>query len=284
MKDNYKKRREDPFSNSKLMRTNNFYVFFFFVILSTGLSSYSQTPGGVATGLKIWLKADAETAADNSTTLTTWTNRAPSETYSVTQGTPSRVPVYYNTTANKLINFNASFYFNGTNSQFLNATRIIPATSAYSFIAVALDEGSGAGNYSCIINTNNVGANSSFSIHKYPTGNSNGWLSWRYAARYLVNGSVNNPSLIGGNGFSSGATANTNHGYWNGTSYTQGINGVTNIARAQIVALTSLNGAGTPAINSYIDGYKSIGTGNPQINSFDAFSVGDYAVWYSFPF
>jgi len=57
MKDNYKKRREDPFSNSKLMRTNNFYVFFFFVILSTGLSSYSQTPGGVATGLKIWLKS-----------------------------------------------------------------------------------------------------------------------------------------------------------------------------------------------------------------------------------
>ncbi|WP_296150417.1 hypothetical protein [uncultured Flavobacterium sp.] len=105
---------------------------FAFALLFAGTMVNAQTgPGGVSTGLSLWLKADVGTSTTTQgTALTSWTDQslAGNTINNASSGTAG--PTYQVTTA-KLKNFNPTVNFNG--SQYLSrSTNVLQVATGYS--------------------------------------------------------------------------------------------------------------------------------------------------------
>jgi uncharacterized repeat protein (TIGR01451 family) len=228
-----------------------------FLILSASVLN-GQTPGGVGTNLRVWLKADAGIAVGNGLTIPTWQDQS-GNSYHVSQATALNQPTYYSTNASKLINFNPTLAFDGTNDFILNSTRLFLGTSAYSFLGVEIDEQASTG-YHCVFSAANTFDD--FSLHKQGGATANNGFTFFRAANNFASS---------GNGF---APAGGSSGVFNGTNYTTnpGI-------QPQLFGMTSINTVFNSPLNVYIDGYKSTlatPVGGNQANWFGKFSVGNY--------
>lgn len=233
-------------------------------------ASYVVTPGGVITDISAWFKADSSvysnagtTLATNGTTVQQWDDHSGSG-YNLSQATAGDRPVYYSTTANKLVNFNPSIEYVSTD-RLVNANRLMPVSSAHSFFGVAIDQATATG-YKMIFSCDN--SDDQFELYKQAgSTNTNGWMSRRSGNDYrLVNG-LNNNNVIGGNGFSASGGSN---GFWNGTNYSENLG-----VQPQVFGLLG-NGTAAGSGVSFVDGYKATNTssvGTPA-NWFGRFSVG----------
>lgn len=96
-------------------------------------------PGGVANGLKLWLKANDGLLTTNNSAVSQWENQG-ADIYNVTQSTSTQRPTFYNTSTDKLINFNPAIYFDGGDELFNSATRLFSNTSPFYIATVALDQ------------------------------------------------------------------------------------------------------------------------------------------------
>jgi hypothetical protein len=227
-------------------------------------------PGGVFSDFIVWYKADASVYSNAGTTLATngntvqqWDDHSGSG-YNLSQATSGDRPVFYNSTANKLVNFNPSIEYVSTD-RLVNVNRLMPISSAHSFFGVAIDQAAATG-YKAVFTADDSDGN--FELYKgYTSGNGvNGWMAYKIGDYRLVNG-LNNNNVIGGNGFSPSGGSN---GAWNGTAYVENLG-----IQPQIFGLLG-NGTAAGSGVSFIDGYKATNTssaGNPA-NWFGRFSVG----------
>lgn len=225
------------------------------------------SPGGVSSGLKLWLKADAGvTPSTDSGAVTAWNDQS-GNAYHLTSigGTAPRI---YTTSKTNLINFNPSIKFLGNGSIYRIAS-LFPQTSPYAFGGVVIDEKTAANTFGCIFEGS---TNWSFTLHKgYGSPSRNGWVIYRDGDNYLNNGptSVNS---IGGNGFSPSGGSN---GAWNGSTYSANNIGT----QPQAFVLTDANTTGTTETH-FIDGYKTVTTGltvsNRAAQWFQLISLGGY--------
>jgi hypothetical protein len=118
-------------------------IVFFFYLLVTGNSSFAQNPGGVSSGLKLWLKADAGIAASDGTQIGSWSDQSATG-YNLTQATAGLQPTFYQTTAANLVNYNPSVVFSSvTTTSMTNTTANLfgggSTGSSFHFIAVGRD-------------------------------------------------------------------------------------------------------------------------------------------------
>lgn len=210
---------------------------------SVTVAGAPPSPGGVGNNLATWLKADAGISSADGAAVINWTDQSISN-YSVTQATATNQPLVYKTTANKLVNFNPSVYFDGVNDYLLNSNPIFSGTSPFSFMMVGLDESTDGG-YRKIF-----GAESPadyFGLYKV-TGatTNNGWTEYTVGNNFLK-----------GNGYAPTGGAS---GYWNGTAYVA--DSRLQVAQPQVVGLNSANPANTnpSTMKSFIDGYQSTAT------------------------
>ena len=80
-------------------------------------SAQAQSPGGVSTGLTLWLKADAGSSTTvNNGAITGWTNKAP--TGDLLTAAATQQPLYRDGTTVNAFNFNPSLTFDGVNDYF----------------------------------------------------------------------------------------------------------------------------------------------------------------------
>jgi large repetitive protein len=187
-------------------------------------------PGGVSAALDLWLKADAITGASNNSVLNGWNSSAPTA-YSLSSAGYT-APIFYNSTASNLSNFNPTVSFNGA-MNLRSATRLYANTSPFSIIGVGIDRkiaatdlrgimGIGDGNYPAMdFQTDGVSPNGW-----------NPWMSGSLPSAEWTGGSARAADILG-----SGTT------------------------QANIVALTSANNFATTNftadnIVSYLNGYK----------------------------
>lgn len=190
-------------------------------------------PGGVTTNLKAWYKANDGTLTGNGSNVTTWTNSASGSTYNVSTATASYYPKFYNTTANKLVNYNPSVEFDGTDDRLNNSNRLFAKTDAFEMLAVGVQQktsGLGASSYSEILGMGTDGNCPAFGMNGYTT---SGWYP------YVSTGSP------------AGYTAS------NAILY-NGFAGGTN-QQAQIYGMSTPNG-GTDNVYSNVDGYSELTT------------------------
>jgi trimeric autotransporter adhesin len=123
-----------------------FHFIPFFVgsaLIFSSQMSFEQSPGGVASGLKLWLKADAGIAVADGTKINSWPDQSPAA-YNLTQATAAIQPTYYKTTAANLVNFNPSVVFSlGALTTMTNTSANLfgggATGSSYHFIAVGRD-------------------------------------------------------------------------------------------------------------------------------------------------
>ena len=246
----------------KLLVVDSRFKSVFYLLIATGfLSSYesnAQSPGGVSTGLKIWLKADAGfSATTNATTVATWSDQS-GNSYNVTQTTGANRPTYYSTDPTKLVNFNPTLSFDGTDDGLVNSTRIFAGTSPYSFIGVEIDEKTNNGYHAIFSAANTFDY---FSLHKQGGATAdNGFNNYRQG----------NNRIGKGNGFSPTGGSN---GTFNGTNFSANVG-----IQPQIFGLNSINTIANSPMNTFIDGYKQTTnpTGGLQSLWFGKFSVGNY--------
>ncbi len=103
----------------------------------------AQSPGGVSSGLKLWLKADAGIVASDGAKISSWPDQS-ATAYNLTQATAAIQPTFYNTTAANLVNFNPSVVFSFSASTTMTNTSANlfgggVTGSSYHFIAVGRD-------------------------------------------------------------------------------------------------------------------------------------------------
>lgn len=117
--------------------TARFYLLFVFITVAFA-NAKAQSPGGVSSGLRLWVKANdaAFFATADNTSVATWTDRS-GNSYNLTQATATRQPKYRTNAAN-LINFNPSLVFVDATNQYLgNTAPLLGVTSGYHFLVVS---------------------------------------------------------------------------------------------------------------------------------------------------
>jgi hypothetical protein len=97
----------------------------------------NSSPGGVAANLVAWYKANDSILTGNGSLVSTWTNSVIGSTYNVSQATTLYQPTFYNTTANKLLNYNPSLEFSF--HELANSARLYANTSGFELLGVAKD-------------------------------------------------------------------------------------------------------------------------------------------------
>jgi hypothetical protein len=105
--------------------------------------AFEQSPGGVPSGLKLWLKADAGIAVADGTKISSWPDQSAAG-YNLTQATVAIQPTFYKTSAANLVNFNPSVVFTvNTLTTMTNTSANLfgggATGSSYDFIAVGRD-------------------------------------------------------------------------------------------------------------------------------------------------
>ena len=218
-------------------------------------------PGGVGSGLEVWVRADSGvTGNTDGASVTSWADQSPNA-YNFSQGTGIFQPKYYSTTTSKLVNFNPVIDFDGVNDDLRNTTTLMPTTSAYTFLAVGLDEDTNSVLYRKIFGSEAIV--DYFGLYKQggPT-NDNGWVP------YAIGGQARSAPFIGDRGsmgkgtkFSAPGGAN---GYWNGTNFSS--DSRTNHTQPQIVGFNSLNSATTDPFYAWTDGYKEDPNWSPIVD------------------
>jgi hypothetical protein len=138
------------------------------VLLLFSMINYAQSPGGVSTGLRLWVKANAGTVVAGGK-VTTWNDQSPGLRHlTTTTATYQPTPV----AAGAEYNFNPYVSFSG---QFLRYTgNILPANSGASIFSVASQTGG-------------TGYNTLWDFYSNdPTINTQGgrWLFWHSGATY----------------------------------------------------------------------------------------------------
>lgn len=119
-----------------------------FTLIILNLMSFAQTgPGGVATNLDLWLRADAGTSTTiNGATIATWTNQVTGKPVtSVTQTNVSERPTYLSSFFN--LNYQPTLDFDGTDDNlFSSVSALSSGTCAeMNIFTVAITEGGDAG-------------------------------------------------------------------------------------------------------------------------------------------
>ncbi len=205
-----------------------------------------KAPGCVAANLKVWFKADAGAGSTDGAAVTSWTEQA-FGTYNVTQPNATYQPKFYNTTSNKLINFNPVVDFDGADDHIRNLTPMMPSNSKYTLMAVGVDEAA------------DLGYRALFSAEKYVDylilykeglTTTNGWRP------YGVGGLSDYGYMGKGTKYSPQGGSN---GFYNGTNYTP--NTKTAVVQPTIVGFNSDNNVTSTAaaragFNTWVDGYK----------------------------
>ncbi|MEL6358536.1 MAG: DUF4347 domain-containing protein, partial [Bacteroidota bacterium] len=101
------------------------------------------SPGGVSTGLNVWLKADDGVLTGDGTAVSAWTDQSAAGN-TVDQTNTGEQPRFYSTTESELLNFNPSLSFDGgddlQNGLNFGDDRFLSNTSAYTIFGVAQDE------------------------------------------------------------------------------------------------------------------------------------------------
>lgn len=203
----------------------------------------TTAPGGITNGLVSWVKADAGISGADGTAVAIWINQIPTG-YDFTQATGSAQPTYYATTAAKLLNFNPVVDFDGTADYLRNTTQLMPSSSAYTFLAVGVDEDAVASSYRKLFGSEALA--DYFGLYKQGgAASDNGWVP------YAVGGSPDRGTMGKGTKYSVFGGAN---GYWNGTNFTS--DSRTSNAQPQIVGFNSLNSAVADPFYTWTDGYK----------------------------
>ncbi len=206
-----------------------------FALTSARILCSLPAPGGIISGLDLWLKADDITGVSNGANLTQWMDSGVTA-YSVSSAgyTP---PVFYNSTASNLANFNPAVSFNG-GMNMRNATRLYPNTSPYSLIGVGIDRKPYPGSLGGIMGIGGDGNYSAMDFQTDGVSPNNGWNFWT---------SGSSPAEYGGGYGRSAAIL--------GAATTQ----------ANIAAITSSNSVTTTNysadnIVSFLNGYKDLTT------------------------
>ena len=150
----------------KLSDCRNFLMIPLLLLLC--LSGYPQSPGGVSTGLRLWVKADAGTVVSGGK-VTAWNDQSPGVRHLTTTSAAYQPQLV---APGAVYNFNPFLNFNG---QFFRYTgNILPANSEASIFSVASQTGG-------------TGYNSLWDFYSNdPTLNTQGgrWLFWHSGATY----------------------------------------------------------------------------------------------------
>jgi FG-GAP-like repeat len=216
--------------------------------LLIGQLAMAQAPGGVNTGLKTWVKADAGVSAPDGGTVAQWSDQSGNNYHFTNTGLYQ--PTYFSTNQSKLLNFNPVIDFDGVFDHLRNTTVLMPNTSAYTFLSVAMDEDAGTG-YRQVF--------SSQQFHDYLGLYKQGgaWYDCGWIP-YAIGGQSKSAPYWGDRGQMGRATkfspAGGANGFWNGTNFTT--DGRTKYAQPQIVGFGSLNAATTDPFYTYTDGFK----------------------------
>ncbi len=111
-----------------------------FLIFITA-SAFSQSPGGVATNLSVWYKADAGTTVSNNP-VSAWSSSGGSAaTYSLTQASASNRPVLVNgATSYTKYNYNPRIKFNSATSTMLRNTATTPNLLGTDGVAIVITD------------------------------------------------------------------------------------------------------------------------------------------------
>lgn len=194
--------------------------------------SAEKAPGGILAGLKLWLKGEDITGNDGDQ-VTIWPSSVLSVPYSVSQATVAARPILYNTTADKLVNFNPAPYFDGGDELTNLTTRLYLNTSPFSLIAASVDQrGAATGSFRAPMGIGDDG--------NYP------------GLDFQLDG-------VSPNGWNPWMTGST-PAEWSGGSARIAPYDLTN-RQGNIAALTSSNlASATNNIISYVNGYKETTT------------------------
>jgi hypothetical protein len=145
-----------------------------------GLSDYGidnvTINGTCPLGLAAWYKADAITGGTDGATLQTWEDSSVSN-FDVTQATAGSRPVYYNTTANRLVNFNPSLFFSDA-QELKNLNRLFPATSGFSLFGVGVRTTSNGATLDSIMGMGSDGNYPGMDFQLDANSAINGWNPW----------------------------------------------------------------------------------------------------------
>ncbi|AUD06242.1 Ig-like domain-containing protein [Spirosoma pollinicola] len=206
----------------------------------------AQSPGGVSTNLKLWLKADAITGVSNGGNVTAWSNSAVG-TYALSS-TGYTPPVFYNSTASNLVNFNPAVSYNGA-MNLRNTTRLFASTSPFSLISVGVDRKASAGEVRGIMG---LGVDGNYPAMDFQTDgiSANGWNLWM---------SGSSPAEWSG-----------------GSGRVAGING-SSTTQANIVGVTANNASAT--INYSANNIISYLNGHKEATTLDAFQQSEIGNW-----
>ncbi len=119
-----------------------------FFLLTTSLlcvffSVNAQSPGGISSGLKVWLKADAGTSTTvNGALVTAWNDQSGNNLHHA-QATSAKQPRYAGAGSNYLINYNPALTFDGGDD--INpASQYFNSTDAFHVFSVSRINGAGA--------------------------------------------------------------------------------------------------------------------------------------------
>ncbi|WP_158563336.1 Calx-beta domain-containing protein [Chitinophaga silvatica] len=99
-------------------------------------------PGGVATNLKLWMKANDGILSGDGVKVPIWKNSS-ANPYDVSTPSVANQPTFYSKTADQLVNFNPTIAYKGTETPdtiLRNRARLFPNTSGFQFIGVGVDK------------------------------------------------------------------------------------------------------------------------------------------------
>src|SRR5450432_1683590 len=251
---------------------------FYWILLSCTIgiflfsnTSYGQSPGGISSGLKLWIKADAGIIAADGTKINSWLDQS-AASYNLTQATAASQPVYYTTTAVNLVNFNPSVLFASPNTMTNTTSNLFgggTTGSSYHFFAVGRDNSLqnnlapdyGNNKLHSILGNSLTGDNPAMDLQK-DINTPNGW-------RLYTN------TVGGWNG--GNATIYNGGGIGDGTQVLPAahINQLKN-SQPQIIGIGYTLGAAN-TLYSWIDGYKqqtSLTAAAARITNTNYFSIG----------
>jgi gliding motility-associated-like protein len=155
------------------------------------------TPGGITTGMKLWLKADDGVLSGDGVKVSKWTN-VMATGYDVATTTVADQPLYYSQTAANLLNFNPSLSYPGTQAPgtvLRNTARLFPNTSGFQVVSVAMDRRPNTATAAAMLSLGVGGNNPSLLLS---TGVAGGWAlfmslstpqTWVGSNAILYNGS-----------------------------------------------------------------------------------------------
>ena len=111
------------------------------LLFFTSTQSFSQSPGGVSTGLELWLKADLGVTSSGGS-VSQWSDQS-GNTLHATQGTTTDQPTVSTATQN----FNPMLTFDGSNDQLTSSFMASIVNNDVSFSTVSNRRSSRSGNY-----------------------------------------------------------------------------------------------------------------------------------------